>query len=123
MTLGFFVAALAVVAAADGQGVVCPVIILFAVAFPIVDTTTAIARRWIRGVPFSVADRRHIHHQLQYMGLTVPQTVINIWFCFSFAAALGLVFVFVPDTTSTFVLIAIFSLITTTVLSGLHWQH
>jgi UDP-GlcNAc:undecaprenyl-phosphate GlcNAc-1-phosphate transferase len=37
---------------------------LFVLAYPLFDTSLAMMRRWLRGLPMSAADRRHVHHQL-----------------------------------------------------------
>jgi UDP-GlcNAc:undecaprenyl-phosphate GlcNAc-1-phosphate transferase len=97
MTLGFILAIVSVIVATDANGVTYPIIPLFALAFPIVDTLIAMGRRWIRGVPFSAADGRHIHHQLRASGLTVVQTVKSLVLVFSFTALLGLTIVFAPS--------------------------
>jgi UDP-GlcNAc:undecaprenyl-phosphate GlcNAc-1-phosphate transferase len=96
MTLGFTLAVVSVLVATDANRVTYPIIPLLALAFPIVDTLIAIGRRWVRGISFSVADDRHIHHQLRASGLTVIQTVRALVLIFSLIAALGLTATFAP---------------------------
>ncbi|MFZ5622991.1 MAG: MraY family glycosyltransferase [Gemmatimonadota bacterium] len=75
MLVGFLLAGLTVEAAKNSAGSVFVTIPVTALAFPILDTTLAIARRWLRGVPLSKADRRHAHHRLLDQGHSVPQAV------------------------------------------------
>ena len=96
MTLGFLLAVLTVNSATDLNGVTYPIIPLLALGFPITDTFVAMARRWVRGVPFSLADGRHIHHQLRTTGLSVPTTVRALVIAFSLLSIFGLTVVFAP---------------------------
>lgn len=121
MTLGFILSILAVIAATDANGVTYPIIPLFALAFPITDTLVAIARRWVRGVSFSVADGRHIHHQLRALGLSVPLTVKVISVTFAVMATLGLITVFAPPRFTLAMLIGGITLPIAAILYGLRW--
>ena len=49
---------------------------------PISDTAMAIFRRWVRNLPLSSADRRHVHHLLIGMGMTPRQAAVLLY-CFS----------------------------------------
>jgi len=55
---------------------------LLAMGLPISDTAMAIFRRWVRNLPFSSADRRHIHHLLIGLGLD-PRQAALLLYCFS----------------------------------------
>lgn len=55
---------------------------ILAMGLPISDTAMAIFRRWVRNLPLSAADRRHIHHLLIGLGLRPPQAAILLY-CFS----------------------------------------
>jgi UDP-GlcNAc:undecaprenyl-phosphate GlcNAc-1-phosphate transferase len=121
MTLGFILSILTVISATDASGVTYPIIPLFALAFPITDTLVAMARRWVRGVSFSVADRRHIHHQLRALGLSVPQTVKILVVAFSGIAALGLITVFAPRRFTLAMIVGGVSLPAAAILYGLRW--
>lgn len=121
MTLGFLFAVLTVISATDATGVTYPIIPLFALAFPITDTLVAMARRWIRGVPFSVADGRHIHHQLRSLGIGTAQTVKLLLGLFSSLAATGLVVVFAPPRFTFAILVGGALIPVVMVLYGLRW--
>ncbi len=96
MVLGFYLAVRLVVAATDEQGTLYALVPLTALAFPIADTAVAIARRWLRGHPFSRADGRHIHHQLLALGFPVRRTVETLSVIFAGVAALGIAITFAP---------------------------
>jgi UDP-GlcNAc:undecaprenyl-phosphate GlcNAc-1-phosphate transferase len=49
---------------------------------PISDTAMAIFRRWVRNLPLSAADRRHVHHLLIGLGLNPRQAALMLY-CFS----------------------------------------
>ncbi len=55
---------------------------LLAMGLPISDTAMAIFRRWVRNLPLSSADRRHVHHLLIGMGLNPRQAALMLY-CFS----------------------------------------
>jgi UDP-GlcNAc:undecaprenyl-phosphate GlcNAc-1-phosphate transferase len=54
---------------------------LMALSIPLLDTSLAIARRFLRRQPVFVADRGHIHHRLLDRGLT-PRKVVLILYTF-----------------------------------------
>jgi UDP-GlcNAc:undecaprenyl-phosphate GlcNAc-1-phosphate transferase len=94
MSIGFFLAAQSIRSFADDQGRFFALVPLFCLAFPLIDTTIAIARRWIRGEPLSRADGRHVHHQLLALGLSPGRTVEILGFFFLGIATLGVSIVF-----------------------------
>ena len=55
---------------------------LLAMGLPICDTSMAIFRRWVRNLPLSSADRRHVHHLLIGLGLNPRQAALMLY-CFS----------------------------------------
>lgn len=59
--------------------------------YPIVDTALAVLRRWLRGVPITVADRGHIHHRMLDRGLRQPQPTVGLAAWSAVAAGMGLV--------------------------------
>ena len=48
---------------------------ILAMGLPISDTAMAIFRRWVRNLPLSAADRRHVHHLLIGLGLNLLLTI------------------------------------------------
>ncbi len=55
---------------------------LLAMGLPITDTAMAIFRRWVRNLPLSAADRRHVHHLLISAGLG-PRHAAALLYCFT----------------------------------------
>jgi len=55
---------------------------ILAMGLPITDTAMAIFRRWVRNLPLSSADRRHVHHLLIGLGLN-PRQAAGLLYCFS----------------------------------------
>jgi len=49
---------------------------LFVLALPILDTTLAILRRGLRGLPIFRPDRRHLHHHLLQTGMSRRRVVL-----------------------------------------------
>lgn len=96
MTIGFFLSIRLVISATGPQGHLYALVPIFALAFPLLDTFIAIARRWIRGHPFSRADGRHIHHQLLALGIGTRQMVDIVGVFFASVAVLGVSVAFAP---------------------------
>lgn len=57
-------------------------------AVPFLDTAFAVARRLLRGVPISLADRGHLHHRLLNMGHSHRRAVLIMYY-WSAVAAFG----------------------------------
>ena len=94
--IGFMLAVLSVYGSMKSATAVLVTIPLFALAVPLLDTTLAILRRWLRGVPLSQADGRHIHHRLLALGMTHRHAVILLHASAAILAVLGLSLVFAP---------------------------
>ncbi|HEV2148461.1 MAG TPA: MraY family glycosyltransferase [Longimicrobiaceae bacterium] len=94
--VGFMLAVLSVYGSQKSATAILAVVPLFALAVPILDTSLAIVRRWLRGVPLSQADGRHIHHRLLALGLTHRSAVIVLYVTATVLAMLGLSLVFAP---------------------------
>jgi UDP-GlcNAc:undecaprenyl-phosphate/decaprenyl-phosphate GlcNAc-1-phosphate transferase len=97
--VGFMLAVLSVYGSLKSATAVLVIVPLFALALPLFDTGLAIARRWLRGVPLSGADARHIHHRLLALGLTHRRAAVTLYLVASAIAALGLLLAFAPPTT------------------------
>ena len=64
---------------------------LIAMAMPLLDTSLAIVRRFLRGQPIFSADRGHIHHRLLDLGFTPRRAVLTLYGFCGLAAALSLI--------------------------------
>lgn len=90
MSVGFLLAVMSLHAATNRYGAVLVVVPLLAVFVPLMDGALAIVRRWLRHVPLSGADARHIHHRLLALGLSQRRTAIVLWTVAGSMAAFGL---------------------------------
>ncbi len=63
------------------KGTILPALVapLFVLALPILDTSLAILRRGLRGLPVFRPDRKHIHHRLIDMGLSRKKVVLSLY--------------------------------------------
>lgn len=95
LSIGFMLAILSVHGSTAG-GSVLILVPLFALAIPLLDTSLAVLRRWLRGVPLSQADGRHIHHRLLAAGLSHPQAVWLLHVTALMLALLGVSLAFAP---------------------------
>jgi UDP-GlcNAc:undecaprenyl-phosphate GlcNAc-1-phosphate transferase len=67
---------------------------ILAMGLPITDTAIAIFRRWVRDLPLTAADRRHIHHLLIGLGLGPRKAAILLYFLTGFFCLVTLLGVF-----------------------------
>lgn len=74
MSVGFLLAVLSLHASTNESGAVLAIVPVLAVFVPLLDGALAIVRRWLRKVPLSGADARHIHHRLLALGLSSSRT-------------------------------------------------
>lgn len=77
--IGFMLSALALVGTQKTPTIVAVAIPVVSFGLPILDTTLAVARRFLSGKPLFTADRGHIHHKLLERGFTHPQVVIILY--------------------------------------------
>jgi UDP-GlcNAc:undecaprenyl-phosphate/decaprenyl-phosphate GlcNAc-1-phosphate transferase len=96
LVVGFLLAVLTVKGAATRNGAVYALAPIFALSYPLLDTGISMMRRWLRGEPLSRADGRHIHHQLQKLGVGPRQSILLICGLSAVIAALGLSATFAP---------------------------
>lgn len=89
--LGFLMGLLTVVSSHKGTVAAALIAPLFVLALPILDTSLAIARRSLRGLPMFRADRRHIHHRLLESGLSRRKVVLGVYAFTAFFLGLGFI--------------------------------
>jgi UDP-GlcNAc:undecaprenyl-phosphate GlcNAc-1-phosphate transferase len=77
--LGFQIGLFSIVNSHKGTVFVALVAPLFVLALPILDTTLAILRRALRGLPIFRPDRRHLHHHLLEMGLSGRTALLSFY--------------------------------------------
>lgn len=77
----------------DSQALLAVTAGLIVFALPITDTSLAIFRRKMQGIPMSQPDARHLHHLLRRTGLSVRQTVVTLYGISIIFAALGVLLI------------------------------
>ncbi len=82
LMIGLLIGVIGVEGSLKGPSTISILFPLLAMGLPITDTAMAIFRRWVRNLPFSSADRRHIHHLLIGLGLD-PRQAALLLYCFS----------------------------------------
>lgn len=86
--LGFMLAGVGAISSQKGSTVVAIAIPLVSLGLPVLDTSLAIARRFLRGQPIFSADRGHIHHRLLGLGHS-PAKVALLMYAGCAGLALG----------------------------------
>lgn len=121
LVVGFLLAVLVVKGATDANGITRGLVPIFALAYALLDTGVAILRRWLRGVPLSRADHRHIHHQLRALEVTPTRSLLLIYGGAAASAAVGLLITFAPpEVTVIATMIGVAALILAMAF-GIHW--
>lgn len=119
--VGFMLAVLSVYGSQKAATAVVVLAPVFALAVPLLDTGLSILRRWLRGVPLSQADGRHIHHRLLALGFTHRHAVLVMYVAASVLAVLGLSLIFAPPPAVASVAAAGGGLTFAVLLYGLRW--
>ena len=88
--LGFLIGCLTIANSHKGTVFAALTAPLFVLALPILDTSLAILRRGLRGLPLFRPDRRHIHHHLLEMGFSRRQIVLALYTFTAIFLLLGL---------------------------------
>ena len=94
--VGFMLAVLSIHGSLKSATAVLTIVPLFALALPLLDTSLAVVRRFLRGVPLATADARHIHHRLLALGLTQRRAVLVMYVLATVLAILGVALAFAP---------------------------
>lgn len=82
LLIGLLIGVIGVQGSLKGPSTVAILFPILAMGLPISDTAMAIFRRWVRHLPLSSADRRHVHHLLIGLGLNPRQAAVMLY-CFS----------------------------------------
>lgn len=77
--IGFFIASVSLFTSNKGTVVAALLVVIVALGVPILDTSFAILRRAIRGVPIFRADAEHIHHRLITLGFSKTRALVAIY--------------------------------------------
>ncbi len=82
LLIGLLIGVIGVQGSFKGPSAISILFPILAMGLPISDTALAIFRRWVRNLPMSSADRRHVHHLLIGLGLN-PRQAALLLYCFS----------------------------------------
>lgn len=85
LLIGLLIGVIGVQGSLKGTSAVSILFPILAMGLPISDTAMAIFRRWVRNLPLSAADRRHVHHLVLGLGLNPRQAAVLLY---SFSAFL-----------------------------------
>ena len=77
--LGFQIGLFSLISSHKGEVFAALVAPMFALALPILDTSLAILRRSLRGLPLFRPDRHHLHHHLLEMGFSRRKLVLSFY--------------------------------------------
>jgi UDP-GlcNAc:undecaprenyl-phosphate GlcNAc-1-phosphate transferase len=101
--VGFMLAVLSVHGSTKSTTAVLTVIPLLVVGLPLLDTSLAIVRRWLRGKPIFGADERHLHHRLVAIGLTHTRAAVLLFLLAAGMATFALLIAFGPPRAVVFI--------------------
>ena len=87
--LGFLIGCLTIVNSQKGTVLAALAAPLFVLALPIIDTSLAILRRGLRGLPLFRPDKKHIHHRLLAAGYSRRGVVLGLYGFTAFFLVLG----------------------------------
>lgn len=79
MFLGYMLAGISVIGAVKSTATIALIIPVLALGVPIMDTSFAIIRRYMGGMPIFKPDKGHMHHRLLDMGFTHRQAVLLMY--------------------------------------------
>lgn len=77
--MGFLIGCTTIVTSRKGTVLAALIAPLFVLALPIIDTSLAILRRGLKGLPLFRADRKHIHHRLLALGHSRRRVVLGLY--------------------------------------------
>lgn len=91
LTLGFLLACGGLIPTSAENAPAAVGSLLILLAYPILDMGLCVFRRFRNGYPIFKADRSHLHHRVQRLGLSVPQTTTLLLCAVGFFQASALV--------------------------------
>ena len=89
--LGFLIGALAIFNSHKGTVAAALIAPLFVLVLPIMDTSLAILRRGLQGLPLFRPDQRHLHHRLLRSGVSRRNLTLGAYVFTAYFLGLGLV--------------------------------
>ncbi len=121
MFLGFILGVLSLKGASKGSAIVSLLIPIMAMGLPILDTSLAFVRRFMRNQPIFLADRQHIHHILLSKGLNQRKVVFILYGISLLFTLLALGSIFVKDK-ELFLMMLVFGVIVIVIITKLGYM-
>ena len=91
MLLGYTMAVISVAGAVKTAAAVALVVPVVVLGLPILDTSFAIARRYLNGKPIFKPDKGHVHHRLLAMGMSQKRAVLLMYGITAFLGCAALI--------------------------------
>tara|TARA_R110002096_G_scaffold285073_17_gene478942 strand:- start:70 stop:1596 length:1527 start_codon:yes stop_codon:yes gene_type:complete len=88
--LGFFIAGSSLLTSNKGSIFGPLLVVIIALGFPILDTSLAVLRRSLSGLPVMAPDARHLHHRLMTLGFSKRIVLMVLYGVFAGLCLLGL---------------------------------
>jgi UDP-GlcNAc:undecaprenyl-phosphate/decaprenyl-phosphate GlcNAc-1-phosphate transferase len=118
MFIGYILAVISLKNQSKGHTVVSLLVPVIAMGLPILDTTLAFLRRYLRKQSVFAADSQHIHHMLLSKGWNQRKVVLVLYSISILFTALAMLLIFQKDAQA-FLIIAVFSIIVFVIMSKL----
>jgi hypothetical protein len=121
MFIGYILAVLSLKNQSKGHTIVSLLIPVIAMGLPILDTTLAFVRRFLRNQSIFVADRQHIHHILLSKGWNQRKVVLVLYGISVVFTALSMLLIFNKDIQA-FLIITVFSIVVFVMITKLGYM-
>jgi UDP-GlcNAc:undecaprenyl-phosphate GlcNAc-1-phosphate transferase len=118
MFIGYILAVLSLKNQSKGHTIVSMLVPIIAMGLPILDTTLAFLRRFLRNQSIFSADKQHIHHILLSKGLNQRKVVFMLYGISVVFTALAMLLIFQKDVEA-FLVIVVFSIVVFVIVSKL----
>lgn len=118
MFIGYVLAVLSLKNQSKGHTIVSMLVPIIAMGLPILDTTLAFLRRFLRNQSIFSADKQHIHHILLSKGLNQRKVVFMLYGISVVFTALAMLLIFQKDVEA-FLVIVVFSIVVFVIVSKL----
>lgn len=118
MFIGYILAVLSLKNQSKGHTIVSLLVPIIAMGLPILDTTLAFLRRFLRNQSIFSADKQHIHHILLSKGLNQKKAVFILYGVSVVFTLLAMLLIFQKDIEA-FLIIAVFSIVVFVIITKL----
>lgn len=121
MFIGYILAIVSLKNQSKGHTIVSLLVPIIAMGLPILDTTLAFVRRYMRNQSIFAADRQHIHHMLLSKGWNQKKVVLVLYGITVFFTLLAMLLIFNKDAKA-FLVITVFSIVVGVIITKLGYM-